>query len=326
MDGDGHRQAARGLWAAIIIVGVCAAAAAGCSSTSAPEPSAPSATAPSPELTTPSPPLTPAAYQEALRSADSALSPAFGRLAAAGSVEDAQAALDQASSAAPEAVRALDVVPPAEAQVTHRDLLAGLGQLATDMSALRDQVASTELCGLPSILPSVSNASGVNSLRTVRDDLNSGRLGMSYQWGEFLPAPMQLPDRQLANGQLVDNLRRNGRGQLEIDNGDEHDAVVKLVQDGRPIVSVYISQHSKTTVTQISDGSYELFFTSGADWDDKLKTFTRSCHFERFEQTADFTTKSIKGGIEYTVQSIGLTPSINGNARTNPVPAQSFPR
>lgn len=42
---------------------------------------------------------------------------------------------------------------------------------------------------------------------------------------------------------------------------------------------------------------YELFYTTGTDWDDQLKTFTRSCQFTRFEKPAEFTTTQVKGGI-----------------------------
>jgi hypothetical protein len=314
-----------GVRTAIVTLGICAFATGGCASPTTTEPATPPAG--NAEVTTTLPPaLTPTVYQEKLREANDALAPAFEHLANAGSLDDARAALDQASSAASEAAQVLDIAPPTEALTTHHDLLAGLRQLATDMSGLSSQVTSMELCGLPSVLPSVSNATGVNSLRTVREDYGSGRLGSSYQWGEFLPASTPLPERRLANGRLVDNQRRNGRGRLEIDNGAEHDAVVKLVQGGRPIVSVYVSQGSKTTVEQISDGSYDLFFTSGTDWDEQLKSFTRSCQFERFAESAEFTTKSVKGGIQYTVQSIGLKPSIEGNARTESVSPQSFPQ
>lgn len=312
---------------AIITVGICIAAIAGCAAPAVPEAATPPAV-PRPEVVTALPPaaLSATAYQETLQSADSAMAPAFDRLAAAGSPEDARSGLDKASSATSEGARLLDVDPPVEALAMHRELLSGLQQLATDLSQLSGQVASMELCAPPSILASVSNATGVNNLRTVRDALGSGQLGANYQWGEFLPAPKPLPERRLANGKLVESQGRNGRGQLKIDNGAEHDAVVKLVQGGSPIVSVYVGKGSSATVEQISDGSYELFYTSGTDWDDQLKAFTRSCQFERFEQTAEFTTKSVDRGIEYTVQSVGLKPRLGGNARTEPVPAQSFPR
>ncbi|MEO7195183.1 MAG: hypothetical protein ABIZ05_10220 [Pseudonocardiaceae bacterium] len=254
------------------------------------------------------------------------MAPAFDRLNSAGSPDDFRAALEQASTATSDAARQLDANPPAEVQATHRDLIAGLQQLATDLSQLNDQVASMDLCAAPSILASVSNTPGVNALRTVREALSSGQPGTSYQWGEFLPAATPLPDRQLTNGQLVDSLQRNGRGQLTIDNGADSDAVVKLVQGGRPIASVYVLKRSNATVGQINDGSYELFYTSGADWDNQLKVFTRSCQFERFDQAVEFTTTSVSNGIEYTEETVGLQPTINGNAQTEPVPAKSFPR
>jgi hypothetical protein len=310
---------------AIITVGICAVIA-GCASSAYPESATPAVSSPEVTIPVPPPALSPTAYQETLRNANSAMAPAFDRLNTAGSSEDARAALEQASTATVEAMRLLDVEPPAEVLATHRGLLAGLQQLAADLPQINSQVASMELCAAPSIIASVSNATGVNSLRTVREDLGSGRLGVSYQWGEFLPASRPLPERHLANGRLVDSQRRNGRGQLEVDNDAEHDAVVKLVQGGRPIVSVYVGQGARATVGQINDGSYELFYTSGTDWDNQLKTFTRSCQFERFEQTAEFTTISVENGIKYTVQSIGLKPRIGGNAQTETVPAQSFPR
>ncbi len=311
--------------AAILACGICAAMIAGCAPTGSSEPT--TVTNPGVVATSPAPvALSPAAYQETLRNAGGAMAPGFDRLTTAGSPEDFRAALDQASTAASDAARQLDVNPPAEVLPMHRDLLAGLQQLTTDLSALSGQVASMELCAAPSILASVSNTTGVNDLRTVRDALGSGQLGTGYQWGEFLPAPTPLPDRSLANGQLVDSRRRNGRGQFKIDNGTGHDAVVKLVQSGTPVISVYVSKGSSATVGQINDGSYELFFTSGTDWDDQLKAFTRSCQFERFDKTAEFATTSVQGGIEYTMESIGLQPSFDGNARTESVPAQSFPR
>lgn len=322
---DGPRST--GVRTAIIAWGICAVAIAGCASPAHPEPATPPAV-PSPEIVTTLPPaaLSPTAYQETLGSANSALAPAFDRLNTAGSPEDARTALEQASTATSEAARQLDVDPPAVVLAVHRDLLAGLRQLTTDLSELSSQVASMELCAAPSILASVSNATGVNNLRTVREALGSGQLGASYQWGEFLPAPTPLPERRLANGRLVDSQRRTGRGQLKVDNSAGHDAVVKLVQGGRPMVSVYVGQGSSATVGQINDGSYEMFYTSGDDWDGQLKTFTRSCQFKRFEKSAEFTTTQIKGGIRYTVESIGLQPAIGGNARTTVVPAQSFPR
>ncbi len=314
---------ARRVRKAIIVLGTCAVTILGCASPERPERDS-LLSRPGSQVVTP--PLSSAAYQETLRSAGGVVAPSFERLTGAGSAEDAATALMQASTATLEAEQLLDVNPPTEVLTVHADLRAGLRQLATDMSRLGRQVMSMELCAMPSIVAAVSNASGVASLRTVRDDLGSGRLGASYQWGEFLPVPTPLPDRRLANGKLIDSQRRNGRGQLKVDNGAEHDAVVKLVQGGRPMVSVYVGKGSSATVGQISDGSYEMFYTSGEDWDNQLKVFTRSCQFKRFEEPVIFSTTSVNGGIRYTIQTVGLQPRVGGNARTTQVSPQSFPR
>lgn len=84
---------------AIIALGICVAAIAGCASPAQPESATPPAVS-NPGVVTPSSPpaLSPTAYQETLQSANSAMAPAFDRLATSGSSEDARAALDQASS------------------------------------------------------------------------------------------------------------------------------------------------------------------------------------------------------------------------------------
>jgi hypothetical protein len=303
---------ATGVRRSLTALGICGVAIAGCTS---------------PEVATTAAPITlsPSAYQNKLRSANVAVAAAFDRFATAGSPQDARAELAQASAAVVEAARFLDVDPPAEVLTVHHDLIAGLQQLAVDLSQRSDQVASMELCAAPSIIASVSNAPGVNSLRAVREAFSSGRGGVSYQWGESLLAPTQFPERRLANGQLLNSLRRTGNGQIRIDNGTEHDAVVKLVQDGESIVSVYVGKGSNTTVDNINDGSYQLFYTSGIDWDDQLKTFTRSCLFKRFGSPVEFTTVPIEGGIKYTTQAVRLQSSTRENGPTT-VPAQSFPR
>ncbi|MCA1696925.1 MAG: hypothetical protein LC749_20605, partial [Actinobacteria bacterium] len=137
-------------------LGICGVAIAGCTS---------------PEVATTAAPITlsPSAYQNKLRSANVAVAAAFDRFATAGSPQDARAELAEASAAVVEAARLLDVEPPAEVLTVHRDLLAGLRQLAADLSQRSDQAASMELCAAPSIIASVSNTPGVNSLRAVRE-------------------------------------------------------------------------------------------------------------------------------------------------------------
>jgi hypothetical protein len=137
-----------GVRRAIIARGICAVAIPGCSSLARPLPATSSAVPGRPgAITVPPVALAPSAYQEKLRSASSAVAPVFDRLANTGSPEDARTELEQASVAASDAARLLDVDLPAEVLAVHRDLLAGLRQLATELSQLSDQAAAMELCG-----------------------------------------------------------------------------------------------------------------------------------------------------------------------------------
>lgn len=293
-------------------LGICAVTLAGCSSSKI-------TTAASP------PPVSLTVYQDKLRSANIAVAAAMDRFASARSPEQARAGLEQALGAVGEAVQLLEITPPVEVRAVHHDLLAGLRQLAVDLSHLQDQAMSKTLCAGPSVVAAVSNGPGMTHLRSVREVFGSGRAGVSYQWGDSLPAVVQLPERRLVNGQLIDSRQRGGRGQLRVDNGLGHDAVVELVQDGKPVVSVYVGTGLTTTVDNIEDGSYELFYTSGIDWDGQLKTFTRSCLFKRVALPVSFTTVSMEGAVRSTTQVIGLRGKVGENAQKT-VPGQSFPR
>jgi hypothetical protein len=312
---SGHRLSVLGKTGprtTIMALGICAVTLAGCSSSQITTAAAPT-------------PVSSTVYQDKLRSANIAVAAAMDRFAAARSPEQVRAGLEQAWGAVGEAAQLLEITPPVEVQAVHRDLLAGLRQLAVDLSHLRDQAMSKTLCAGPSVMAAVSKGPGMTHLLSVREILGSGREGVSYQWEDLLPAPMQLPQRRLVNGQLIDSMHRGGRGQLRVDNGTGHDAVVELVQDGKPVVSVYVGTGLNTTVDDIDDGSYELFYTSGIDWDSQLKTFTRSCLFKRFPMPASVTTTPMEGAVRSTTQVIGLRDKIEENAQTT-VPSQSFPR
>lgn len=77
-------------------------------------------------------------------------------------------------------------------------------------------------------------------------------------------------------------------------------------------------------MANIPDGTYDIFFTSGADWDGK--EFTRSCTFQRFDKTATFATTETQRRITYTKFSVILHLVPNGNSRVVDVPPDFFPK
>jgi hypothetical protein len=127
-------------------------------------------------------------------------------------------------------------------------------------------------------------------------------------------------DRRLDNGQFVRAGSRTGRGELTIDNGGGQDGVVSS-----PAFSVYVRNGSKYTVKGIRDGTYEIFFTTGADWDSQNRTFTRDHTFQRFDDTLNFTTTKTSTEIRWSTWTITLHSVIGGTANASEVNPNDFP-
>jgi hypothetical protein len=111
---------------------------------------------------------------------------------------------------------------------------------------------------------------------------------------------------------------------MTAENVPDHDSVVTLSQDGRAVGSLYVARGETAQMNNIPDGTYDIFFASGADWDGK--EFTRSCTFQRFDKPATFATTETQHRITYTELTVVLSPAPNGNTRVVEVPPGSFPK
>jgi hypothetical protein len=271
--------------------------------------------------------LAPAEYQAELTTTSNAIGSALDQVAKAQSPETLTAELQEAQTAATAAADHLaQLAPPGQVRALHTDVIAGLRQLATDLSQLANEVTARQLCAAPSVVANISNQASVERLRGTAAALASGSNKERYSWGEFLPQPVAQPDRRLPSGHLLIDHRGSGQNKLEVDNGTDRDAVVALSQGGRAILSVYVGSKQKATVEQINDGTYDLYYTAGADWDEQLQAFTRTCEFARFDQPTTFTTTRFSDRIEYTLWQVGLEPRIGGNATVTQIDPKDFPK
>ncbi|MGH3669019.1 MAG: hypothetical protein ACRDSH_00040, partial [Pseudonocardiaceae bacterium] len=132
-------------------------------------------------------------------------------------------------------------------------------------------------------------------------------------------------DRRLANGQFVRSGSRTGKGELTIDNGGGHDAVITMAMNGNPVYSVYVRNGATYTVRGIRDSTYEIFFTTGTDWDSQNRDFTRERALQRFDQTFPFTTTRTATELRWTTGKITLNPVVGGNASTSSVDPKDYP-
>jgi hypothetical protein len=131
------------------------------------------------------------------------------------------------------------------------------------------------------------------------------------------------PPRRLTTGAIIREVgARDGVGELTIGNDLDLDAVAVLSrQEGPLIVAVYILNHDTHTITGVPDGSYDLYFTVGEDWDGQQGAFTRKRRLSRFEDPLPFTTTDST----YSVWSVTLHPVAGGTASTETVPEGAFP-
>ena len=135
-----------------------------------------------------------------------------------------------------------------------------------------------------------------------------------------LPAPTTVP--RPATGLLSRSTSSSGPGELLIKNGTDSDGVVLLVDAvGSPVQAAYIRAGQSFHMTQIADGTYQLYFSKGEGWDAARKEFARDVTRQRFADTLTF----VSPGGQYTTYEVTLYGVAGGNAATQNVPAGQFP-
>jgi len=142
-------------------------------------------------------------------------------------------------------------------------------------------------------------------------------------WGDWSAAStfsIPRPD----NGTVLRRLSTfsGGRGRLIIQMGTGKDAIVKLVrQDStQASITIYVQSESSATVTGIPDGVYRVLYATGEGYDARNTTFVLALKAAEFDEPVTYTTTSTT----YSVWTITLYSSTNGNAATTPLPGDSF--
>jgi hypothetical protein len=267
------------------------------------------------------PPLDPASFQSALDAANKQLTDGINKLRQATTPKAVSTAADAlATTVSSQASSLSALTPPEGAATAHRDLVDALSALEDDMTAVSSSADSRNVCTGGSASAELSRAEGAADLRTAITALGAADPAAKYRFGSFLPGPTKDQNRRKANGSYITRTT-GGSGQLKIDNGNNVDTVVKLVKVGskKAAVSVYVRGTKKVTTGRIKDGTYQVFTSSGADWDGAR--FTRNCQFSKFDSNMKFTTTSR----QYTIWEIGLKTRLGGNVSSSDVDPDTFP-
>jgi len=140
------------------------------------------------------------------------------------------------------------------------------------------------------------------------------------------PTTVKIIFPQPPTGTIVSgNYIFGGQGKFTIDNtlGDS-DIVSSLTYEDskKTIVAVFIRKGTSFTITNILDGTYNLYVLSGENWDPNNKKFINNAYYIKFEDPFSFiTTRTTARTWEVTIY-----PVIDGNAKTKPISKDDFPK
>jgi hypothetical protein len=227
-------------------------------------------------------------------------------------------------TAAAKAVTELSqVTPPAKLAEGHSELVTALQAFHGELGNVSSQVGARALCTGSAVRAGLGDADATSALRKALAAVYTKLPG--DQPALKLPPAGQKAGSRLPNGKYIRDGNRSGRAELAIENGGSTDAVVTLSKGGKPAISVYVRKDKTYTVKGVSDGSYAVFFTSGADWDGTARAFGRNCAFQRHENPLRFRTTRDASGIYWHNFRITLHPVAGGTARTEDVNPDDFP-
>jgi len=113
-----------------------------------------------------------------------------------------------------------------------------------------------------------------------------------------------------------------GRGEVQIDNGSDQPAEVKLIADGRRglVRHVFVAARSSWSGGGIPPGSYRVLFAQGGGWDATARTFTCERTATEFKDPLVFRASSMVSD-KWT---LSLQPVLGGTARTDFIAASAF--
>ncbi|MGW2253171.1 hypothetical protein ACWCXH_23655 [Kitasatospora sp. NPDC001660] len=298
-----------------LLLAACSSGGGG--SAADPQPSGTVTALPVPTRTAPPTPTRPP-YGPVLTGAVDPVTTALGKVTTAKTLADLDTDLAEiATSARTASLKLRTANEPPEVGITQSDLASALTQLNTDMAKIQGDIKHKTVCGLSAGLAEVGQAAGLKAVTAALAKMATA----GYQTAFAVPQTPAAQNRSLDNGTMVRKGRLHGEGVFKVDNGGSSDAVVTLALDGKSIHSVYVAKGSNASIEGVEDGTYEVYFSGGVDWDNDAKGFTQSCRFTKFQDTLAFET-----GRTATSWSITLKPVVGGNAKTEDVDQNNFPQ
>jgi hypothetical protein len=113
---------------------------------------------------------------------------------------------------------------------------------------------------------------------------------------------------------------RSGLGRITIKNHLSQDSVIMLVRGRSKAVGVYVRAHATTTVRNIKDGTYTIYFTAGSRYSVCKGRFTSEASYWRVKNRLPFASPP-----HFTIATLTLFSASGGNSPTTQISPSGFP-
>jgi hypothetical protein len=133
-------------------------------------------------------------------------------------------------------------------------------------------------------------------------------------------APTACTTSRPHSGTILYDRISGGLGQLTIKNTLSQDSAVVLVRGQSKAIGVYVRARARTTVHNIKDGTYTIYFTVGSQFSVCTGRFTRGASYYRVNKHLPFVAPP-----NYTVATLTLYAVSGGNAPTTQINPSGFP-
>ena len=163
------------------------------------------------------------------------------------------------------------------------------------------------------------NSSEQVSFNITRDSPGHYRVTCEDESKTFTVMKIERP----GNGSVLTRNMASGQGRLTIRNGRDQDALVVLTRANatEPLLAVYVRADSSTTIRNIADGTYDVYFTHGNYWDKFSNQFTANVSRMKFRDSLKYTTTRT----HYRTYEITVHAVEGGTTPIDRVSPESFP-
>ncbi|WP_028936603.1 hypothetical protein [Pseudonocardia spinosispora] len=260
-------------------------------------------------------PAPPVGYQDRLSRTDRDISAAFDGIARAPDLPALTQSVLGAAGVVSAASEQLATGGPTPIQMTgpNGELVAALRQFGYELAYLSQQINLQVICTGSTAAAAITTAPSMDALRAASTGIGTPTADRpAFEWGGWIPAARDAVNARMPNGRVVVDRRAAGSpadGVLEVTDDEDVDAVLALSRQGKIVVSVAVGARKTVRLDGIPDGVYDLYYSTGTDWDDVVGAFGRGCEFHRFTDPTTFSSQALPDGTSYTVQTITLHTS-----------------